>query len=68
MFNSTNEMNIIQEAINQHAPKYIDSYTQRFGKPPLHWFGFPYWFRNKTGLKMTPEDVEYSIKVIFAIL
>jgi len=64
MFNPTNEITITQQAVNNLAPKYIDSYTERFGKPPVHWWGFPYWFQNKTGFKMTYEDIEYSIKAL----
>jgi len=64
MFNPTNEITVNQQAINQHAPKYIESYIKTFGEPPLHWWGFPFWFQRITGLKMCSEDVLYSIKVL----
>ena len=65
MLNPTNLMTVNQEAIQRHAPRYIQHFTAKFGHPPTSWFTYFRWLaaNNSVG-SFNDDDVQLAKKVL----
>jgi len=65
MLNPANLMTVNQEAIQNHAPQYIERFTTKFGHPPTSWFTYFRWLAVNTSLgSFTDDDVQLAMEVL----